>query len=60
MGKLNFMNKYPFLSKISQRSLMSLLYGCKIKKYIKDDILFKENDKVEHLYLVAKGSIEIS
>ena len=44
MGKFNFMNSYPFFSIISQRKLMSLIYGCKIKNYIKNDILYKEND----------------
>ena len=54
------MSKFPFLSMMKSSSLMSLIYKLKIKNYIKDDIFYKENDSVEYLYLVYKGSVEIS
>ena len=38
------MINYPFFSKMKQSKLMSLIYTSKIKNYIKDDILYREND----------------
>jgi len=42
--KIRFITKFPFFSLMNQSKLFSLMYECTKKQYIKNDILYKEND----------------
>ena len=52
------LKKSPFLGSLPLQLLKDISSFCKIKNFVKDEVLFYENDEVEIIYYLLNGSIK--
>ncbi|NOX15183.1 MAG: Crp/Fnr family transcriptional regulator [Epsilonproteobacteria bacterium] len=48
----------PLLKSLPQELIEEILSFCKIKRFVKDEVLFYENDEVKNIYYILQGSVK--
>jgi CRP-like cAMP-binding protein len=59
-NKIDFMHALPMFQRHTRRNISTLIYHFEATKVQRGDILFKEGDEPEFVYIVKKGEIRIN
>ena len=55
---LETLQEAPLLNSLSTELIEEISLFCKIKKFAKNEVLFYENDEIETIYYILKGSVK--
>ena len=59
--KINFLKQFRIFSKLSNIKLSKIIYNMgEIKQINKGQVIFKEKEKIDGLYLIVSGEFEVS
>jgi CRP-like cAMP-binding protein len=58
--KIQFLRGLPFFSALTKTSIGKLTYQFKELNLIKNQILYREGDKVDFVYIIKSGQFEVT
>ena len=59
--KINFLKQFRIFSKLSNIKLSKIIYNMgEIKQINKGQVIFKEKEKIDGLWLIVSGEFEVS
>ncbi|KAL4496193.1 hypothetical protein ABPG72_012930 [Tetrahymena utriculariae] len=58
--RIEFFKQFEFMKNIPESKLMVLLHETKIEYFTRSQIIYKEKDHINNVYLIKEGNIEIS
>ncbi|KRX07760.1 Cyclic nucleotide-binding protein [Pseudocohnilembus persalinus] len=58
--RIQFLRQFCFFNKVHYNQLSRCIHMLEEVKFIKNNVIFKENEEAQYLYLIKSGQIEIS
>ncbi len=60
MGRVLFLRKVPLFENVKSEELKAIAAICQEKGFVKDELIVKENDIGDSLFIVKQGSVRIT
>ncbi len=57
--RIDFFKSFPFFEKMPNNKILSLIPDKEFKKYQNKNVIYNINDRVDKIYFLMKGQVEI-
>jgi signal-transduction protein with cAMP-binding, CBS, and nucleotidyltransferase domain len=57
---VEFLKRFSFFSKIPKKFLIAIIHNTKIENYNKGNIIYKEGDEADKLYMIKEGEVVLT